>query len=198
MLAVRRLGRKLHLERGDAAELVAVERGEVPGRRDQVGPHALDRVDKRARALERLRLPAANDMPRGLEARPEAMDHISVRVLGIRAEVRVPALGAVADLPARDIRRALHLQRDLQVDAEVGADGVRFGELCIVGMRLVEDGVLVRLAGALVEARRRGDKVRYVDRLPDLILARLYDLAGELDGGVPDAASPDVNMWVID
>lgn len=90
------------------------------------------------------------------------MDDVTFRVREVRAEVGEATLGPFADLVAWDIDRTCDVKRDLEIVAEVGADNVGLG--CRAAWRaLVGNRELIRLAGALVEAWRRGDKIGDVD-----------------------------------
>jgi hypothetical protein len=138
--------------------------------------------------LNRFSFTIANDGASGFEARPKAMNDISFCLLRVLSKIRITSLWTFAYFIPRDGSRSLDLQRHLQIDAEIGADDVRFGKVS-ASTGLVGYRKLVGLAGSFIEPRRRGSEVVDIDRLPCLLSClRVCYLAGELDGWKPNSA----------
>jgi hypothetical protein len=120
------------------------------------------------------------------------MDDISLRLLQIGAEVRVPSLLPLSKFPPWNSRRSRDLERYLELSSEVGAQKVCF-RMVGARSRLVGDRALIGFARFLVEARRRGDEVGDIDRLPGYLACLwVVDLAVKLNSWVPEAVE---NTW---
>lgn len=170
----------------------ALEVRKVPPRGDKVRAHALDGVHHHAGRVDLDGLALEHDETLACGAWPEPMDDISLGVSEVRPEVGKATLGALADLEARDGCRAGDVERDLEVVVDVGPDGVALW-LVTARAALVSERELIRLARALVEAGRRGDKVGDIDGLPDLLAGvGVIDLGSDLDGGIPDTGRSEL------
>lgn len=178
---------EFHLDRRHAAVCFTLEVRKVPAGGNEVRAHTLNSMHEHARALGIESLTFEGDSALGGGARPEAVDDVALGVSEVCAEVGEPALGALADLEPGHASGARDLDVKFEVVAKVGVDGVCL-RLVTVGVTLVRDRELVRLAGALVKPGRRGHEVGDVHRLPEpLACVGVVYLGGDLDRRVPYA-----------
>ena len=120
-LAPVRIGRReFHLDRRDTAVRSTLKVGEIPARRDDVWPHALDRVHEHAGTLDRERFALHGDAPRRSCEGPEAVYHVAFWLRGIGTEVRVPPVWALANFESGSAYRPPDLERNLYLLSEVG------------------------------------------------------------------------------
>ena len=78
----------------------ALEVAKVPPGGDEVGSHALDGVHEHADAVDDGSLALADDVSTRDGVWPEAVDDVSLGFVHVRAKVREPALGTLADFEA--------------------------------------------------------------------------------------------------